>query len=280
MPCSIASARSAACGASVTMSSLISSVTAEHLVDADPVVEAGLPAEVAAHAARRSRRCRPTRRRARRTRAPRAWACTARCSARRSRRISRCPTTPSSDDAIRNGSMPMSMNRCSADVASVACSDDIDEVTGERGLHRDARGLDVTDLADEDRVGVLAEDRTQPGGERHARRLVDLDLVDRREDVLDRVLDRHDVDVVVVDLGERRVQRGRLPGAGRARADHHAVRRADEVGSTSRRSRATCRAAASSSNGPRLVEDPHHALLAEHGRASSTRGRRARGRRP
>ena len=40
------------------------------------------------------------------------------------RRTSRWPTTPSSDDAIRNGSMPMSMKRCSAEVASVACSDE------------------------------------------------------------------------------------------------------------------------------------------------------------
>ena len=35
------------------------------------------------------------------------------------------------------------------------------EVAGERGLHRDARGLDVADLAHEDDVGVLAQDRLQ-----------------------------------------------------------------------------------------------------------------------
>ena len=29
---------------------------------------------------------------------------------------------------------------------------------GERGLHRDLRGFDVADLADEDHVGVLAQD--------------------------------------------------------------------------------------------------------------------------
>ncbi len=33
------------------------------------------------------------------------------------------------------------------------------EVPGERGLHGDARGLDVADLADEDHVRVLAKDR-------------------------------------------------------------------------------------------------------------------------
>jgi hypothetical protein len=67
------------------------------------------------------------------------------------------------------------------------------EVAGERRLHGDAGGLDVADLADEDDVGVLAQDRLQAAGEGDAGLLVDLDLVDRREDVLDRVLDRHDV---------------------------------------------------------------------------------------
>ena len=68
-------------------------------------------------------------------------------------------------------------------------------MAGERRLHGDARGLDVADLADEDHVGVLAQDRLETGGERHARLVVDLDLVDPREDVLDRVFDRHHVDV-------------------------------------------------------------------------------------
>ena len=67
------------------------------------------------------------------------------------------------------------------------------EVAGERRLHGDARRLDVADLADEDDVGVLAQDRLEAGGEGEAGLLVGLDLVDRREDVLDRVLDRHDV---------------------------------------------------------------------------------------
>ena len=40
------------------------------------------------------------------------------------RRTSRWPTTPSIDDAIRNDSMPMSRKRCSAETASVACSDE------------------------------------------------------------------------------------------------------------------------------------------------------------
>ena len=103
--------------------------------------------------------------------------------------------------------MPMSRKRCSADDRVGRVERRQDEVAGERGLDRDARGLDVTDLTDEDRVGVLAQDRAQPAGEGDAGLLVDLDLVDRREDVLDRVLDRHDVDLFAVDLRQRGVER-------------------------------------------------------------------------
>ena len=56
-----------------------------------------------------------------------------------------------------------------------------DEVSREGGLHGDAGGLDVTDLADEDHVGVLAQNRLQPGREGQARLLVGLDLVDLGE---------------------------------------------------------------------------------------------------
>ena len=40
------------------------------------------------------------------------------------------------------------------------------EVTGQRGLQRQPRGLAVPDLTDQDDVGVLAQDRAQTGGER------------------------------------------------------------------------------------------------------------------
>ena len=116
------------------------------------------------------------------------------------------------------------------------------EVSRERRLHRDPRRLDVAHLADEDDVGILAQDRLEPAGERDVGLLVDLDLVDRREDVLDRVLDGRDVAVGVVDLAERRVQRRGLPAPGRSRADHHAERRPDEQRELGRASHAACRA--------------------------------------
>ena len=55
------------------------------------------------------------------------------------------------------------------------------EVTGEGRLHGHARRLDVTDLTDEDHVGVLAQDRLQSRGERESSLVVRLNLVDGRE---------------------------------------------------------------------------------------------------
>ena len=202
-----------------TMSSLDLVGDREQLVDADAVVVAGVPAEVAARAVHERRLFvvaaaalveRELLGRRRRT-------ASTQCG--QIRRTRRWPTTPSSDDAIRNGSMPMSRKRCSAGVASVACSDDRTKwpVSADCTAMRAVSTSRISPTRID--VGVLAQDRPQPVGERDAGLLVDLDLVDRREDVLDRVLDRHDVDRVVVDLGERRVERRRLARAGRARAD-------------------------------------------------------------
>jgi hypothetical protein len=73
-------------------------------------------------------------------------------------------------------------------------------VAGDRGAERDLRGLGVADLADHDDVRILAQDRAQRAGERLLRLLVDVHLVDAGELVLDRVLDRHQVLGLVLDV--------------------------------------------------------------------------------
>ena len=151
-----------------------------------------------------------------------------------------------------------------------------DEVAGQRGLHRDASRLDVADLADEDRVGVLAQDRAQTVGERDARLLVRLDLVDRGEEILDGILDRDDVDAVVVDRRHRGVQRRRLARSGRSRADHHAERRTDELAEVSE-GVVEHPELFQADERPASVEEPEYAFLAEHGRGRRRRGRRAAG---
>ena len=103
-----------------------------------------------------------------------------------------------------------------------------DQVAGLGG--RDGRGdrLLVAHLADEDHVGVLAQGAPQALGEG---RDVDADLTLVDDGllvvvvVLDRVLDRDDVDVVVrVDVVQHRGQGGRLAAARRARDQHQAAR--------------------------------------------------------
>ena len=94
-------------------------------------------------------------------------------------------------------------------------------MTREGRLDGDTRRLDVPDLADEDHVGVLAQNRLEAGGEGQAGLLVGLDLVDGREDVLDRILDGHDVLRRIGDLGECGVERGGLAASGRTGAQDH-----------------------------------------------------------
>ena len=65
------------------------------------------------------------------------------------------------------------------------------EVSRHAGLHCGAGGLLVADLADQEHVGVAAQDRAQAAGEGEAALGRDLDLVDAPDLVLDRVLDRH-----------------------------------------------------------------------------------------
>jgi hypothetical protein len=102
-----------------------------------------------------------------------------------------------------------------------------DEVTRLGGLQRGLRRLGVAELADEDDVGILAENTAQRLAEAFGVE-ADLALVDdaaviRMED-LDGILDGHDVLLTrAVDLVEHRRERRRLAGAGRAGHEHEAA---------------------------------------------------------
>ena len=87
----------------------------------------------------------------------------------------------------------------------------------------------VADLADHDDVGVVAQERAQPGREGQLDLRVDRDLGDALQLVLDRILDGEDVEVGRVDLGQAGVERGGLARAGRPGDQHDAVRAVDEL---------------------------------------------------
>src|SRR5262249_33594679 len=88
----------------------------------------------------------------------------------------------------------------------------------------DLCGFRVTDLAYHDLVGIVPQYRAQAAGEGKAFLLIDGYLQHAGQLVFDRILDRHDLVVAVVDLADRRIQRGRLPAAGRPGDQQHAVR--------------------------------------------------------
>ena len=68
-------------------------------------------------------------------------------------------------------------------------------MAGKTGLHRDARGLEVTNLADEHDVRVLTKNGAQRSRERETLRVDHLNLGNAGDLVLHRVFDRDDVDL-------------------------------------------------------------------------------------
>ncbi len=102
-----------------------------------------------------------------------------------------------------------------------------DQVAGERRLHADLGGLEVTDLTYHDHVRVLAQEGPERCCEVEADILVHLHLVDPGEVELDRVFSGGDVLSYLVQFGERRVERNGLAATGRARDEHHAERLVD-----------------------------------------------------
>src|SRR5690606_3155398 len=90
------------------------------------------------------------------------------------------------------------------------------EVAGEGGLGGDLGGLEVANLADEDDVGVLAEQGAQDGAEAEVDVGVHLGLGDAVELDFDGVLDGGDIGVGGIDLVERGVERSGFSTTGGA----------------------------------------------------------------
>ena len=102
-------------------------------------------------------------------------------------------------------------------------------VTGQRRFDGDVGRFVVTNFTDHHDVRVLTEDGAERGSEIEPDFVAHRDLVDAGQLVLDRVLDRHDVVLRVVQLLEHGVERGRLAGTGRAGDENHSVRRVDRL---------------------------------------------------
>ena len=103
-------------------------------------------------------------------------------------------------------------------------------MAGLRRLHRDFGGLPVADLADEDNIRVLAQDRAKRGGKGDAGFLVDLHLVHAVYLVFDGIFYGGYVDRLAADPVEACEQRGRLSRPGWACYENHPLRLFDEFG--------------------------------------------------
>ena len=88
------------------------------------------------------------------------------------------------------------------------------KVAGEGRVDGDLRRLLVADFADEDLVGVVAQDGAEAAREGEALLFVYRNLGDAADLVFDRVLNGDDLVFVALDLVERGVERGGLAGAG------------------------------------------------------------------
>jgi hypothetical protein len=137
------------------------------------------------------------------------------------------------------------------------------EVSGHRGAHADLRRLRVAHFADHDHVRVLAQERAQRGREVHADRMAHLHLVQTLEAVLDRILDRRDVDGGRVDQVEAGVQSRALARARGSGHEDEPVRRArglEEVLGLPVAEAELLQAGRDRA----LLEEPDHHLLAVH----------------
>src|SRR4051812_34828161 len=136
------------------------------------------------------------------------------------------------EDAVQCGDEVVGFNahveEASEDVDDIVGVDGgEDEVASQSGVDGDLGGFLVTDFADEDLVGVVAEDGAQAAGEGEAFFLVYRDLGDTADLVFDRVFDGDDLVFVALDFIEGGVEGGGFAGAGGTGDEHHAVGLAD-----------------------------------------------------
>ncbi len=98
------------------------------------------------------------------------------------------------------------------------------EVAGERRADRDVGRLAVANLAHHDDVRILTHNVPQPGSKRQPDLRVHVELVDPVHLVFDRIFNRDDLLVALIDPLQRRIQRGGFAAAGGPRHQKDAVR--------------------------------------------------------
>ncbi len=97
-------------------------------------------------------------------------------------------------------------------------------MAGQRRLDSNARSLKIANLADHDDVWVLPQDRAQRTRKVEPDGGLDLHLIDPRKLIFDRILDRENLALSVVEPLESRIEGGCLAAAGRTGDQDDSVR--------------------------------------------------------
>src|SRR5215216_6359333 len=98
------------------------------------------------------------------------------------------------------------------------------EVTGERGFNGDFSRFEIANFTDQNNVWILAQKRTESGGEVQADLLFHLHLIDPGKVEFNRILRGHDVGLNRIQRLERGVECVCLTASGWTSNEDHAVR--------------------------------------------------------
>src|SRR5207249_10027255 len=99
-----------------------------------------------------------------------------------------------------------------------------DQVSCERRAYGNVGGLEVTNLADHDDIGVLTHDMAQPRGECQTNLRIDVNLIDPVHLIFNRIFDRDDLPIGNIDALQGTVQSGAFTAARRTRDQKYTVR--------------------------------------------------------
>jgi len=102
-------------------------------------------------------------------------------------------------------------------------------VAGLGGLNGNGGRFRVADFAHHDGIRILAQNGPQPARKGHPGLAIQLNLADVVDPVFHRILERHDIDVRLIDRIQNGVQTGAFAAAGRPCAEDHAVRLVDDA---------------------------------------------------
>ena len=104
-----------------------------------------------------------------------------------------------------------------------------DEVPGHCGMKRRQGRVGIANFADENDIGILAENGAECPGKGEAGFLVDLNLANAIDLVLDGIFDGDNVDRFLPDLIHQCIEGCRLSAAGWTDREQHALRPPDQA---------------------------------------------------